>query len=309
MVKYRYLPGILWFFLLLGCSQQNTPLRLATNVWPGYEPLYLARDQQFFSSKRIRLIEFSSTTQVLQAFRNKLIDAAGLTLDEALLLLENNADIRIVLVMDISNGADVVIARKGINGLQQLKGKRIGVENNALGAYMVSRLLDIFGLDRDEVKIVQLEVDEHEKAFHEGRVDAVVTFEPVRSRLLKAGAVQIFDSSQIPGEIVDVLVVRKSYMDKNPATIQHLLDGWFKALEMIRQQPRKAAKILGRRMKLNIEDTLASYRGLVLPARVENQHLLQDKDSELKITAKILSHIMLEKKLISRPVNTGRLFE
>lgn len=286
----------------------DTPLRLASNIWPGYEPLYLARDKQFFSNDKIRLIEFSSNSQTIQAFRNGLIDAAALTLDEVLLLYEVNRDIRIVLVMDISNGADVVMAQKNIKMLSDLRGKRIGVENNALGAYMMSRLLDIAKLDEGEVKLVQLEVYEHEKAFKEKRVDAVITFEPIRSHLLKAGARQIFDSSQLPGEIVDVLVVRESYLQKHPENIQSLLHGWYEALALFRQQPQQAAKILGQRMKLNVADTLETYKGLVLPDKKQNNRLLSGKDAELKKTAKKLANLMLQKKLLQKQLNIELLF-
>lgn len=64
-----------------------------------------------------------------------------------------------------------------------------------------------------------LEVDEHEGAFGSGKVDAVVTFEPVRSRLLARGAVQIFDRRQIPGEIIHVLVMRTDAMTQFSSTV------------------------------------------------------------------------------------------
>lgn len=295
---------------LSACSPPSVePLRLASNIWPGYEPLYLARDKHFLADNKISLIEFSSSAQSIQAFRNGLIDAAALTLDETLLLLESNEPVRIILVMDISNGADVVMAQQNIKDIADLRGKKIGVESNALGAYVVSRLLDIAKLEEDEVKIVNLAVDEHEKAFKQNQVDAVVTFEPVRSRLLNIGARQIFDSSQIPGEIVDVLVVRESYLEKHPENIQYLLNGWYKALALFKQKPQQAAKILGHRMKLNVAETLSSYQGLILPNKNQNKQLLSGTHAELKQTAKKLANLMLQKKLLRKQLNTELLFD
>ena len=107
------------------------PLAVGTNVWPGYEPLYLARNLGYYNDS-IRLVEYSSATEVLRAIRNKLIDVATLTLDEVLLLRQSGVDVRSVLVTDISNGGDVIVARPGIETLADLKGRKVGVESTAL---------------------------------------------------------------------------------------------------------------------------------------------------------------------------------
>ena len=52
----------------------------------------------------------------------------------------------------------------------------------------------------------------------------MVTYEPVRTKLKSAGARQIFDSSLIPGEIVDVLVVRTSYLAASPVNARQSAD-------------------------------------------------------------------------------------
>ena len=198
----------------VGCSgEPQLPFRVGTNVWPGYEPLYLAREQGLYPpSAGLRLVEYTSASEVIQAFRNGTIDAAALTLDEVLLLAETTPDLGIVLVLDISHGADVILAQPAISSLRDLKGKRVGLESTALGAYVLTRALQTAGMRQDDVRKISLEVDEHEQAFKKGRVDAVVTFEPVRTRLMASGARQLFDSSMLPGEIVDVLVVRRTLL-------------------------------------------------------------------------------------------------
>ncbi len=300
--------GLVLLFLTACSQQESPPMRLATNIWPGYEPLYLAREKALFSDQHVQLIEFSSSSQSLRAFHNNLIDAAALTLDEALLLLDSNEDIRIVLVLDISNGADVIIAQQGITSLNELKGKRVGVENNALGAYVITRALDIAGLQKQDIHIVQLEINRQEQAFRDKRVDAVVTFEPVRSHLLKAGGIQIFDSSQIPGEIVDVLVVRRSYLEKYPEKIKALKKGWYQALAMLRHQPELSASIIGKRLKLDIRETLAAYQGLILPDQQQNRQLLSIKEGMLSKTANKLAEVMYRQKLLRQPLNPDSMF-
>jgi len=295
---------------LLSCTEDSpAPLRIGTNIWPGYEPLYLAREKNYFNPDKIRLVEFSSASQVIQAYRNALIDAAALTLDEALLLLENDEKITIVLVMDISNGGDAIVSQANINSLSQLKGKRIGVENNALGGFVILRALEIFKIDPNSVNIIKVDINEQEKAFTEKKVDAVVTFDPVLSKLTRNGGNIIFDSKQIPGEIVDVLVVRNQYLKLHRNNVQRLIDAWYKSLDYKVKEPIKAAQILGKRAQLNVKETLATYKGLKLPSPEENIALLLGDSPELLTSAQALSKTMFKQNLIKKDINPSVLFK
>src|SRR5215471_19764041 len=93
---------------------------------------------------------------------------------------------------------------------------RWSVESSALGAFVLSRALAINGMQASDVNVVHLESNEQPEAFAKGQVDGAVTFDPYRGQFLRAGANTLFDSSQIPGEIVDLLAVRESVIDSKP---------------------------------------------------------------------------------------------
>lgn len=282
------------------------PLRVGTNIWPGYEPLYLAENLCFFNKAVIRLVEYPSTTEVIRAFRNNELEGAAVTLDEALLLSQSGIDFRIVLVFDYSNGADALLARPPVKSIKDLKGRQVGAETGALGAYVLARALEAGGLDAGDVKIAPLSIDEHERAFNEGRVDAVVTFEPVRTRLLKNGATVLFDSSMMPGEIVDLLVVRKDYLDGNPEKIRQLLRGWFRALEHIKKEPEDAYRRMNERLRLDPEDLKRSFELMSLPSRQENLRIFGD---QIEKSAQKLQPVMSSTGLIKKTVVIGPLID
>lgn len=286
------LGGVLW---LTACDQATSPrqtLVVGTNVWPGYEPLYLARKLGFFGVPDIKLAEYSSATQVLRAFRNGAIQVAALTLDEALLLRESGIDVCVILITDISNGGDVILVAPGIDDLKNLKGKRIAVENTALGAYVLARALQRAEIALADISVVSREIDEHESAVARQEVDAVVTFEPVRSRLLARGMTEVFDSSMIPGEIVDVLVVRRETLTSRSGQLTLLLEGWFKALRYFEEQPASAAKHMSPRLQMVPNEVLASYQGLLLPGLEENMRALGGPAPSLDGTVARLAEVM-----------------
>ncbi len=304
----RWVPALL--LALAACAKApEPPLVVGTNVWPGYEPLYLARSLGSLDTHKVRLIEYPSATEVIRALRNHVLDAGALTLDEALLLGQDGIDVDVVLVMDVSNGADVVIGRPGIESPEQLRGRRIGAETTALGAFMVSRFLEVAGLAPDEVTVVPLTLDQHERAFRTGRVDAVVTFEPVKSRLLAAGGRVLFDSSKIPGEIVDVLVVRREALQARRAQLVHLLRAWFEALAYMRAKPEDAARRMAPRLGLPPEKVMDEYDGLLLPDAGENLRMLDGASPALAVAARKLVAVMRARNLLSARPDLTHLLE
>lgn len=317
--RATYLTGVIILAAILlavtvySCSKNHSgpELRVGTNIWPGYEPLYLARHLKLYDENLLYLVEYSSSSQVIRALRNGVIDAAGLTLDEAILLQDQGLDMKILAVMDISNGADAIIAQSEIEVFTDLKHRKVGVENTALGAFFLARALEEHGMTAIDVEIVPLEIDEQFQAFIEHKVDAVVTFEPVLGKLMQRGGKRVFHSGQIPGEIVDVLLINASYLNQgNQIRVNELLNSWYTALEYFNEQPQQSAEQMGKRLKLSTEQVLASYQGLIFPDREHNKQLLShaEHQEKLRITTEKLVDIMYQNHLIEHKIDSTRLF-
>ena len=192
---------------LASCTTAEPPLRVAVNGWIGYAPLFLAQDLGHVPENTVRLVEFPSNTASMMALVNREVAAAALTLDELLAAREGGLQVRAAMVFDESCGADVVMAHPRIDSLAALRGKRLGVESTAVGALMLSRLLAAASLTPTDLVKVPLTADQHVAAYAAGDIDAVITFEPMASRLRDQGAHALLDSSHFPGLIVDVLAV------------------------------------------------------------------------------------------------------
>jgi NitT/TauT family transport system substrate-binding protein len=293
----------------LGCSSAQQPLRVGTNIWPGYEPLYLAQSQARFDPQQIELVRFPSTAEVIRAYRYGRLDVAATTADEALTLVETLPDQRIFLVCDTSNGADALLSRPELPSLEALRGHRIGYEPNALGAYMLARALERANMSLSDVVTVPVQLEEHERAYVDKTVDAVVTFEPRRTHLLAQGARVIFDSSQIPGEIVDVLLTRKESMRAHAPALRGLVHAWFEALDYMKQHPREAADLAAERQRLKPDAFIAALQQLALPDRAANLRMLGHSQGSLEPGLRKLSEVMLQYNLLSHSVDSTGLLD
>jgi NitT/TauT family transport system substrate-binding protein len=299
-------------WLLLSCMpackpKAEPPMRIAVNVWPGYEPLFLARRAGLLPEKDFRLVEFSSNSAGGRAFRNGEVEALCSTLDEVFYFAQSGMDPVILLVPDESNGAEVVLGRPGIRSMADLKGKRVAVELGAVETYTLTRALQNAGLSLADVTLVYAPMEEHLQDFESGAVDAVVTFEPMRSRLLALGAVKLFDSSQIPGEIVDVLAVRRDYMEAHPERMMELRHAWFAGLREMLRKPAEAVKFLAAREQVSAAEFETSLQGLRFPDEAENRMLLEGRRPRLLTSAERLKAVMLAAGLLHKNIDVKSL--
>jgi NitT/TauT family transport system substrate-binding protein len=250
------------------------PLRVGGTIWPGYEPLYLAAQLGAYGPYGVILQDFPSASDVARAYTAGLLDVAALTGDEALSIANRMPGHTIILVCDFSNGADAVVARPPAASMTDLRGRRVGYEQGATGSYLLSRALDAAGMQPEEIILVPLRLPEHTDAYTSNRVDAVVTFEPQRSSILALGGVVVFDSSRIPGEIVDVLITRQDTIAARGESLQALVDGWFRGLNFLRTRPREAAAALVGRSATSVTQFSESLRLLDVQDRAANVRLL-----------------------------------
>ncbi|NOU17528.1 MAG: ABC transporter substrate-binding protein [Bacteroidales bacterium] len=303
---------ILIFMALLALTacvnEPLQPMRIGMHVWPGFEPLFLARHIESLNERDFRLVEFSNGSEVGRAFRNGTLEAACLTLDEVFYLIQDGMDPVILLVMDESRGADAVLARPEIKSLSELRGKRIAVEVSAVEAYMLIRTLQKAGLTMKDVTPVYLPIEKHFSAYKNGLVDAVVTYEPVRTKLLEQGAVDLFNSSMMPGEIVDVLVVHRDYLEGHPERAISLRKAWFTALEQIRQSPHESANFMAIREQMTTDEFESSLQRIHFPDEQENHILLKGNAPKLLIVAELLKTVMIESGLLRENIPLKPLF-
>jgi NitT/TauT family transport system substrate-binding protein len=288
--------------------QPEPALRIGTNVWIGSEPLYLARELGKLDPATVQLVEYPSASEVLRAFRNQAIDGMVISLDELFGLAVDGLEPRIILIVDVSAGADVVVGRRGMRSMRDLKGKSVAVESSALGAFVLSRALALNGMQAGDVTAVHLESNEQATAFEKGQVEGAVTFDPYTAQFLRAGAKKLFDSSQIPGEIVDLLAVRASVLEKHPKAVEALLTGWFAAIDYMKRDPKDAAQRMGIRQQTSGEQFLEAQRGLHVPSRQENLKMLGGMHPELAVSGRRLLALMLDAKLLRTGVDIEKLF-
>ena len=286
--------------LLLGACKWRQPplLRHAAHPWPGYEFVFLARELNLLDPALVKLIETPAATANIRALGSQVIESSSLTLDEVLSARERGIPLTIVSVLDVSMGADVLMAPASVSSLKDLKGLRIGVEHTATGALMLDSALKVAGLTAADIQTVYVTVDEHYEAYTQGLVDAVVTYEPVKSRLAKLGAEVRFSSREIPGMIIDLMAVRSDVMESHAAAIREVVHAHFRALEAWQRDPEKYSALMAARLNLPVDDVVGAFSTLELPDLKQNLSWFEGAEPRILQTARTLGRSMAASGLL-----------
>lgn len=265
---------------LQSCDHSNTAMTIAGHKFPGYEFIFLARDEGWLSPQLVKLQETKSASESLEALATGAVDGAMLTLDETLSARNQGIPLTIVLILDRSVGADGLLATPAINQLNQLKGKRIGVENTAVGRLVLKFALQQAGLELTDINPVHLTVNQHVEACNMGVVDAIVTYEPYLSAIANQGWHNLIDSRELD-LIFDVLAIRTDKLPMKGLAINHLIEKHFIATQGWRNTSIDTIYRLSKGLGVASTEIPMLYRGLDLPDLDYNRHMLASNNPYL----------------------------
>ncbi len=197
--------------MMTACGEpERAPLRVGLNSWPGYEFLYLAETLGYFKERGldVELVTLGSQGDVQRAYERGQVDFAALTLVDALAMTNRGMRaMSIIYAADYSNGGDMLLADAALKECRDLQGKRIALEPSTVDILLVYYALQSCGLSLADVRIVPMSQALMAEALTAGKVDAVETYPPFSGEVLNTRSVnRLFDSSRVPGAILDVLL-------------------------------------------------------------------------------------------------------
>lgn len=309
---------IRWIALAIGCllaalsaawvvlvPAKQRPLRIGINAWPGYEHLYLAKIQGHFKAAGldVEIVEFNSLLDARRALERGQIDGLGTTAtDVALTLGQSNAPLRIVQVLDYSDGGDVLVADTSLNSLDQLRGKRVGLEQGSVGSYVLARALASGNVPGQDITRITSDPATLTEDFLEGKIDAVVTYPPFSLQAMSRGKGRIlFSSKSIPKEVVDVIAIDGRILSSRLEDVKRLLRGYWSARKTARDNPSLAVPPMAKREGITDSEFLACLRDDIRMLEQEDQAPFFGADGHLRRILSRTDSILRTEGLITGP--------
>ncbi|MBR0752875.1 ABC transporter substrate-binding protein [Bradyrhizobium jicamae] len=148
-------------------------------------------------------------------------------------------DTTAVIMGDYSNGNDGVVLKKG-KTLADIKGQKINLVELSVSHYLLARGLSTVKLDEKDIKTVNTSDADIVAAAKSPDTTAIVTWNPQLLEVkAEPGASLVFDSSKIPGEIQDLLVLNSETLKDNPEIAKALTGIWYETIALMKDSGEK----------------------------------------------------------------------
>lgn len=179
----------------------------------------------------IEVVQINDYIESINQYTAGQFDACTMTNMDALTIpAAGGVDSTALIVGDFSNGNDAVIL-KGTDNLADIKGQTVNLVELSVSHYLLARGLDTVGMTEADVKVVNTSDADMVSIYGTDDVTSVVTWNPLVSEILAMpDSNSVFDSSKIPGEIIDMLVVNTDTLKANPKLGKALVGAWYEIM-------------------------------------------------------------------------------
>jgi NitT/TauT family transport system substrate-binding protein len=225
--------------LMVGQAFAGGTHRIAWSHYTGWEPWAYIQESGImdkwakkYGLDKVEIVLVNDYVESINMYTAGQFDGCVMTNMDALTIpAVGGVDSTALIVGDFSNGNDGVVLMNG-SSVKDLAGRKMRIVQLSVSHYLLTRALDLNGMKEKDLTLINTSDADIASIFiSEAEKDpkaAVTTWNPLLMQVRNVkGANLVFDSSHIPGEIIDCLVVKSSA----PEALKKALTGaWYEAM-------------------------------------------------------------------------------
>ncbi len=221
-------------------AAKKDTFRIAWSIYVGWMPWAYAVEEGIVDKWAdkygisIEVVQINDYIESINQYTAGAFDGCVMTNMDALSIPAGGGlDSTALIIGDFSNGNDGLVV-KGDGDIASLKGKSVNLVELSVSHYLLARALDNAGLSERELTIVNTSDADMVAAFKTPEVEAVVTWNPLLSEVAaEPGAKVLYTSADIPGEIIDMMVVNTEVLKANPDFGKALVGAWYETMSLM----------------------------------------------------------------------------
>ena len=248
--------------------------------WPYAEQAGIVKKWADKYGVQIKVVQVNDYVESLNQFSAGKVDAVTATTMDALTIpAAGGRDTTVLLISDYSDGNDGVIL-KGSDKLSDIRGRPVNLVENSASHYLLARALELNGMSLPDVTTLNTSDADVVAAFSAPQTTALVAWNPQLTEIKQMpGAHEVFDSSQIPDEILSALFIDTATLKANPNLGKALAGIWYETLAKMRERDAQGEAVRTSMARMSGAD-LASFDG-----QLKTTHLFYDPKAGSALTA------------------------
>lgn len=174
----------------------------------------------------------------------------------------NAFDPKVIMQVDWSRGGDAIIAKRGIDKINDLKGKRVAVAVPSPAQTLLLSALEAANMDYDDVNVIKT-TDNLKAAelFRSDDVDAAVVWSPddILATRDVPGSKILLTTVEQSHIIADIMLAKGSFINENKEMIDQFYEGWMRGVAALKDNEanqREAAAHLAELNGISVDDAM-----------------------------------------------------
>ncbi|WP_172298755.1 putative urea ABC transporter substrate-binding protein [Pseudoruegeria sp. HB172150] len=229
-------------------AQEKTEFRVAWSIYVGWMPWGYLEESGIMDKWAekygidVEIVQINDYVESINQYTAGAFDGVTATnMDTLSIPAGSGVDTTALIVGDYSNGNDAVIM-KGDGVLADLAGKPVNLVELSVSHYLLARGLDQVGLSEADLGgVINTSDADMIAAYATNDVEAVVTWNPLVSTIMEEpGANKVYDSADIPGEIIDIMWVNTETLAANPDFGKALVGAWYELMGLMESGDEEA---------------------------------------------------------------------
>ncbi len=229
------------FFSPGALSAEKNHFKIAWTIYVGWMPWDYGTQQGIIKKWadkygiQIEVVQLNDYIESINQYTAGAFDGCAMTNMDALTIpAAGGVDSTALIVGDFSNGNDGIVMKGSQKSLADIKGQNINLVELSVSHYLLARALQSIGLSERDIRVVNTSDADIVAAFQTPDVTSVATWNPLLSEITALpNTTKVFDSSQIPGEIIDLMVVNTKTLEDNPKFGKALTGAWYEIMAIM----------------------------------------------------------------------------
>jgi len=279
-----------------GQNQGLNTLRVGITTWPGFDIFLYANEAGSFKERGldVEFVRFENQQDSTRAVLRGSLDAAFTSLWDVMQSDPGNDKPVVLMVTNVSHGADGIITQPAIKSIEDLRGKRVGAKLGTVNHLILLEALRLHKIKPEQVQIEDVSNETSIQMMQAGRLDGAVLWEPLLSDTAQKLKGNIpFTTKEVDSLVIDILVSRSKVVSDKKAALTHFISAWFDVMHAVGTKPSEVFEQVGKQLGQNGASFAKDYAGLTKGDIAMNQRMFQSQ-GRLKEAAKLLPQLLRE---------------
>ena len=231
-------------------AQERTEFSVAWSIYVGWMPWGYMADSGIMDKWAdkygisVEIVQINDYIESINQYTAGAFDGVSATnMDTLSIPSGGGVDTTALIVGDYSNGNDAILVKGEGATVESLAGQPVNLVELSVSHYLLARALEKAGLEeRDLEAVINTSDADMVAAWQTDDVKAVVTWNPLVAEIeAMGGLTKVADSSDIPGEIIDMMVVNTEVLAANPAFGKALVGAWYETMALMSADTEEGA--------------------------------------------------------------------